>query len=107
MGSEGRVKLPTEPQGFTITCLKSAWSEKKDGGCCRRRFFGGALWVVELNKKLSSVTPDDPKEIPQALDNLREFSAYESPLIENRGTGLGDTSFTITGALSTTWLVSE
>ena len=46
----------------------------------------GVLYgVVELNKKLASVTPDDPKEIPQALDNLREFSAYESPLIENRG----------------------
>ena len=86
MGSEGRVKLPTEPQGFTITCLKSAWSEKsKDGACCRRRFIGVLYGVVELNKKLASVSPDDRKEMPQALDNLGEFSAYESPVIENRG----------------------
>jgi len=46
----------------------------------------GVLYgVIDFNKRLASATPDDPTEMRQALDNIAEFNAQESPLIENRG----------------------
>ena len=83
---KGAVQPPTKAQGYSAACFKSPWNPERKVVVIAGTDPAGVLYgVIDFNKRLASVTPDDPKDMRQTLDNLAEFSAQESPLIENRG----------------------
>ncbi len=86
LAQTGAFRSPTELQGYSSTCFRSPWNAGKKAVVIAGTDAAGVLYgVVDFNKRLASVTPDDPKEMRQTLDNLPEFSAQDAPLIENRG----------------------
>jgi hypothetical protein len=82
----GALAAPTKPQGYSIVCSKSPLNSERRSVVIAGADSAGVLYgVVDFNKRLAGVTPDDPKEMRQTLDNLAEFSLQDAPLIENRG----------------------
>jgi hypothetical protein len=83
---KGALAAPTKPQGYSSVCSKSPWNVERKAVVIAGTDPSGVLYgVIDFNKRVASVTPDDPKEMRQTLDNLAEFSVQEAPLIENRG----------------------
>ena len=79
-------KAPTQPQGYSAACFKSPWNAARKVVAIGGTDAAGVLYgVIDFNRRLANVTPDDPKDMRQAVDNIAEFSVQEHPLIENRG----------------------
>ena len=86
LAQKSAFKTPTKPQGYGSACFKSPWNDERKAVVIAGTDAAGVLYgVIDFNKRLASATPDDPTEMRQALDNIAEFNAQESPLIENRG----------------------
>ncbi len=86
LGKRGLLKAPTQSEGFSIACARSPWDPGRKLVVIAGTDAAGVLYgVIEFNKKLVSILPDDPKDKRQALDTLSEFNAQEHPLVENRG----------------------
>jgi hypothetical protein len=83
---KGTFKLPTKPEAYTSACLRSPWSAERRMVVVAGADSSGTLYgVIDFNKRLASLTSDDPRQLRQTLDNIGEFSTAESPAIENRG----------------------
>ena len=86
LAEKGILKIPTTPQGYSSACLKSPWNrERKLVAIVGADSLGVSHGVMDFNKRLASVMPDDPKDMRQSLDDFAEFSAQDFPLIQNRG----------------------
>jgi hypothetical protein len=84
--TKGLIQHPRQPQSYTIACVESPWQRNMRVVIISGADESGVLFgVVEFNKRLSALIPDDPARIRPALDNLAFFSATEAPVIEHRG----------------------
>jgi hypothetical protein len=86
IASKGAFELPTKPESYTTICLRSPWNKERRIVVVAGADSSGTLYgAIDFNKRLASLTSDDPTRIRETLDNLGEFSAEESPALENRG----------------------
>ncbi len=86
IASKGAFELPTKPESYTTICLRSPWNKERRIVVVAGADSSGTLYgVIDFNKRLASLTSDDPTRIRETLDDLGEFSAEESPALENRG----------------------
>jgi hypothetical protein len=85
LGRKGLVRLPTQPQGYTIACLKSPWQPQTRVIVVAGTDSPGVLYgVEEFNKKVVTIFSLE-KNMRETFDALPEFSLTEAPVIENRG----------------------
>jgi hypothetical protein len=83
---KGILPAPTKPQGYSSVCTKSPWNAERKAVVIAGTDPAGVLYgVIDFNKRVAGMMPDDPKEMQQALNSTAEFRAQDAPLIENRG----------------------
>jgi hypothetical protein len=86
LAQQTAFKPPTERQGYYAACMKSPWNaQRKMIVIAGVDAAGVSYGVMDFNKRLASVTPDDPKDMRHTLDDFTEFHSQEFPVIENRG----------------------
>ncbi len=82
----GILTAPTKPQGYSSICTKSSWNPaRKTVAIAGTDPVGVLHGVIDFNKRVAGMMPDDPKEMQQALNDIEDFRAQDAPWIENRG----------------------
>jgi hypothetical protein len=80
------LQAPAHPQGYSTICIRSPRNPERRLVAIAGTDPNGVLYgVIEFNKRLAAVAPDDPALMRQALDTIADFSAQDYPLIQNRG----------------------
>jgi hypothetical protein len=83
---KGSLMVPGKPEGYACACMQSPWNPQRKCVVIAGADSSGTLYgVMQFNQKLAALTPDDPREMRQTLDNLAEFNTREWPAIDNRG----------------------
>jgi hypothetical protein len=86
LGRKGAFKIPAKPQSYSSACFKSPWNgERKLVTIIGADAEGVSYGVIDFNKRMAAITPDDPREIRKTVDQLAEFQVTDAPVIENRG----------------------
>src|ERR1700678_1673608 len=79
------LQAPAHPQGYSTICIRSPRNPERRLVAIAGTDANGVLYgVIEFNKRLAAVAPDDPALMRQALDTIADFSAQDYPLIQNR-----------------------
>jgi hypothetical protein len=83
---KGLLQAQAQPQGYSTICIRSPRNPERRLVAIAGTDANGVLYgVIEFNKRLAAVAPDDPALMRQALDTIADFSAQDYPLIQNRG----------------------
>jgi hypothetical protein len=85
--ARGTLAKPDGPEGYSISCGKSPWTDDRRLMTVAGSDPNGVLYGVQhLDSVLrATVGQPDPPDMRAAFDKLPEFSITEKPAIDNRG----------------------